>query len=97
MIMVTSEEAVKLAVVAAASILFVALLLLTNYHRQYWCRQTKPSLIWYCTQCVRFPPQLWEPPTSNTGCHNNFAYQLQKSKGIIAITNMMASNQQAAP
>ena len=31
MIMVTSEEAVKLAVVAAASILFVALLLLTNY------------------------------------------------------------------
>ena len=96
MIMVTSEEAVKLAVVAAASILFVALLLLTNYDRQYWCRQTKPSLIWY-SMCEVPSPTLG---TSHIEYHlsqqlNNFAYQLQKSKPIIAI--MMASNQQAAP
>eukprot|EP00986_Skeletonema_menzelii_P019287 scaffold27501_cov445-Skeletonema_menzelii.AAC.1 len=26
-------------------------------------------LIWYSS--VRFPPQLWEPPSSNTSCHNN--------------------------
>ena len=123
MIMVTSEEAAKLAVVAAASILFVALLLLTNYDRQYWCRQTKPSLIWYSMCEVPSPTlgtslieyqlslliwySLCEVPSPTLGTShieyhlsqqlNNFAYQLQKSKPIIAITNMMASNQQAAP
>ena len=93
MIMVTSEEAVKLAVVAAASILFVALLLLTNYDRQCWCRQTKPSLIWYSMCEVPSPTlgtslieyqlslliwySMWEVPSPTLGT-SHIEYRLSQ-------------------